>query len=316
MQKFFAISGFAAAAAFGALLWAGSATAKGTYVTFDEVYASAVNAANTVTGAARSGSGFSGFIRTMDGTVTTFSVPGANQTLPSSINDAGAVAGGYDSGGFIRSPDGSITTFDIPNWPLAGVVSMNNTGEITGFYNDGVDVHAFVRAADGTITTFDGSGTPSETVPAAMNDKGMITGFYGQHGFIRAADGTITTFDPPGANSTGPATINFDGSISGIYRDDKQIEHGFVRQANGTFAIFDIQECPSLYLITGRTDKGVMSGYCLTESKHTFGFVRKPNGRIRNLNAPDSGRSTSTAGMNSSGVVVGNYRNGNFLWFP
>src|SRR3569832_242252 len=274
MQTVLAASGFGTAVAFAVLLSAGSVAAKGTYVTFDETHASAVNATNTVTGATRSGDGFSGLIRTVDGTVTPFAVPGAKQTLPASINDAGAVAGAYDSGDFIRSPDGSITTFAIP--ASAEVVSINNTGDITGWYNDGVVVHAFVRAADGTITTFDGPGAPVETIPAGMNDKGVITGFYtGEHerGFIRAADGTITTFDAPGASyGTVPAAINFDGSIAGIYRDDKQIEHGFVRQADGAFTKFDIQDCPQLYLITGRNSKGVISGYCVRKPRRVFGF--------------------------------------------
>ena len=52
----------------------------------------------------------------------TFSVPGASQTVPTSINSSGAVAGYYATSGtfgstvygFVRDPDGTITTFAAP----------------------------------------------------------------------------------------------------------------------------------------------------------------------------------------------------------
>ena len=51
-------------------------------------------------------------------TFTTFDVPGAVATSPSSINPSGEITGIYSDArfkqhGFVRIPDGSFTTFDI-----------------------------------------------------------------------------------------------------------------------------------------------------------------------------------------------------------
>lgn len=63
--------------------------------------------------------------------------------------------------GFVRTPDGTITTFDAPSagtGPLQGTqpTGINPAGTIQGTYIDSSGVnHGFLRAADGTITTFD-----------------------------------------------------------------------------------------------------------------------------------------------------------------
>jgi hypothetical protein len=59
-----------------------------------------------------------------------------------------------------------------------------------------------------------------------------------------------------------------------------------------------------------------MTGFCYTETKHTFGFIRWPDGKTKKFEVPGHGRGTETAGINDAGVVVGNYRGGNFLRFP
>src|SRR5262249_24243137 len=61
-----------------------------------------------------------GFVRTAEGTITAFDVPGAvNGTFPSGINPGGTITGNYtdESGvnhGFVREKNGSVTTFDVP----------------------------------------------------------------------------------------------------------------------------------------------------------------------------------------------------------
>jgi hypothetical protein len=95
-----------------------------------------------------------GFVRTPDGTVTTFGAPpGFSSTNATAINPAGWITGltwndasfsGYH--GFLRSPDGVTTTFDPPGavwtWPLG----INPAGAIVGFLYDGNFVaHGFLR---------------------------------------------------------------------------------------------------------------------------------------------------------------------------
>jgi hypothetical protein len=103
--------------------------------------------------------------------------------------------------GFVRSPQGEITTFDVPGagaaGPLQGTVSQNiNTkGVIAGFYTD-TDYfrHGFLDSSDGDIQTFDvpgvvNSGPFSGTTPVNNNAEGAVTGYYTDadgvsHGFV------------------------------------------------------------------------------------------------------------------------------------
>jgi hypothetical protein len=47
-----------------------------------------------------------GFLRSRNGTFTKFDVPGASETVPTSINAAGVIAGNWSAAhGFLRIPD-------------------------------------------------------------------------------------------------------------------------------------------------------------------------------------------------------------------
>jgi hypothetical protein len=107
--------------------------------------------------------------------------------------------------GFLRSPDGSFTTFDAvpsPSVPCATWtfgIAVNPAGVVAGWDNDFDSVsHGFVRAKDGTVTLLDapGAGTiadgfnPSQgTFARSINPGGLVTGFYVDantvyHGFL------------------------------------------------------------------------------------------------------------------------------------
>jgi hypothetical protein len=139
------------------------------------------------------------------------------------------------------------TTFDgspgaqytIPN-------SINGAGVITGYYFQQLDGYhpplGFLRKSNGAFIPFDpkcvlGCSFPTASVgPSGINDAGTITGTYslnGQyHGFVRAPNGKFpfTPFDPPG--STGafnpPYAINSAGAITGYYGDANSVNHGFL----------------------------------------------------------------------------------------
>jgi hypothetical protein len=160
--------------------------------------------------------------------------------------------------GFLRTADGLITTFDVPGTGTAagegtqigGVDNLNKSGAVSGTYVDGHSVsHGYLRAADGIITTFDvpGAGTaPGQgTVSSGINDSGVIAGVYGDasgvnHGFLRTSDGTITTFDVSGAAGTVVENISGAGEIVGVYVDTRRVNHGFVRAPDGTITTFDV----------------------------------------------------------------------------
>jgi hypothetical protein len=233
-----------------------------------------INSSDTVTGENTLDVG-GAFVRTSDGTVTSFFVPESNlsSNVGIGINASGVVVGrwlevtnptgaqGLLSHGFVRAIDGTITSFDPPNVSTTGAghgnvgttpFAIDTAGDIVGSYTDVSNArHSFLRSAGGTFTTFDPPGTDTGACPASgtgsvlcgsgalgMNDAGQIVGAYFDsdgvaHGYVRAASGSFTTFDIPSAGSgvdTGTAAfaINASGTVGGTYIDANSVMHGFV----------------------------------------------------------------------------------------
>ena len=181
---------------------AGTGSGEGTFV---ETPTGGINPAGEITGDSCDAVTCHGFLRTPDGTITTFDPPGSTLTNGNGINPAGAITGNdVDAGGvfhgYLRSPDGSFTIFDAPGAGTAanqgtGGFGINPAGVIPGFYIDTNNaMHGFVRAKHGDITTFDapgaGTGASQGTEPLANNPAGAVTGFYIDadnvfHGFLR-----------------------------------------------------------------------------------------------------------------------------------
>ncbi len=133
------------------------------------------------------------FLRTSDGTITTFSVSGEQITLPFGLNKSGLIAGtALDSSfvreGFLREPDGQITTDS-----QCGFTAVNNKGWVVGTSTFDSFYHGCVRAPDGTETFFDdpnaGTGNLQGTHSAGINDTRYVAGDYQDsngnfHGFL------------------------------------------------------------------------------------------------------------------------------------
>jgi outer membrane protein assembly factor BamB len=101
---------------------------------------------------------------------------------------------------FVRTRDGTFTTFDAATYAPCCIWSfpsgINPAGAITGSFNDGFSInHGFLRATDGTVTTFDvpGAGAVHNknqgTVPLGITPAGEIMGLYidansATHGFL------------------------------------------------------------------------------------------------------------------------------------
>jgi len=181
---------------------AGTGSGEGTFV---ETPTGGINPVGEITGDSCDAVTCHGFLRTPDGTITTFDPPGSTLTNGNGINPAGTITGNDDDAGgvfhgYLRSPDGSFTIFDAPGAGTAanqgtGGFGINPAGVITGFYIDTNNaMHGFVRAKHGDITTFDapgaGTGASQGTEPLANNPAGAVTGFYIDadnvfHGFLR-----------------------------------------------------------------------------------------------------------------------------------
>jgi len=229
------------------------------------------NPAGAITGYYITGNNvFHGFLRTPDGTITSFDPPGSGTlkgssqgTVPLSINSQGEIMGQYQDEnylyhGFLRAPDGTFTTIDSPG---AGTEAGQGTiaenigpeGLIAGYYLDANNVcHGFVRARDGAITTFDapgaGTGTYQGTLVTSteqgINREGAIIGWYIDsdyvyHGYLRSPDGsTFTTIDGPGAAYTILSGLTPAGAVAGYFGDASNVGHGLLF-ADGTLTTFD-----------------------------------------------------------------------------
>jgi hypothetical protein len=183
------------------------------------------------------------FIRTANGAITTFSVPGQIQTAPGfncALNDAGVFVGFYSSDfgvqrfGFERSADGVIRTFDVPESDATEPDCINSSGSVTGTWVDLMGrTRGFVRDHQGRYQTFDAPGarfgtaaksiSPNDTVAGDYVDSNQVT-----HGFARDRNGHFTTFDVVGSIGTGVANINSGDRITGAWVDEHLVFHGYM----------------------------------------------------------------------------------------
>ncbi|MGC2402541.1 MAG: hypothetical protein WA510_22300, partial [Acidobacteriaceae bacterium] len=134
-----------------------------------------------------------GFVRTHDGTITTFVDPmsGSSGTFPTAIDSFGDIAGFYFNYQdyqfvFFRSASGGYTTVSPPNSFQTSITGLSELGDMVGYYNNlpngvGPD-HSFVRDRPGNITTFD---VPGGGTPASINNFGVIVGAGPNGGFLR-----------------------------------------------------------------------------------------------------------------------------------
>jgi hypothetical protein len=166
-------------------------------------------------------------------------------------------SGNFIDHGLLRTADGKLTTFEVPGagtglYQGTGCPGcshpLNLFGANAGFYIDGNNVvHGYLRSPRGKITTFDAPGEGPQGLGCSadcsmgLNDFGAITGYYLDaknvyHGYLRSPEGTFTTFEAPGAdttagdfNGTFPVSINDWGVITGYYIDKNNVYHGFLR---------------------------------------------------------------------------------------
>jgi hypothetical protein len=297
-----------------------------------------------------------GFLRDVDGKITSFDAPGAglganlNQgTVAYSINDWDAIAGQFQDAsyvfhGFVRYPDGAFATFDAPSAGTGAfqgtqALDINLVGTTAGYYVDGGGVqHGFVRSPEGKTEEFDPPGSiltfPCEETCLSLD--GTLTGFWFDseqtaHGFVRTPDGSIKVIDAPGAGPVGTiaASITAGGAIAGYFLDASFVRRGFLRSPSGTFTTFDApgagtgfaQGTAAFSLNASETVTGIYTD--ANNGQH--GFTRFSNGSFATFDAPDSGtgsgQGTRPSTNNLEGVVTGwfidaNDLNHGFLWIP
>jgi hypothetical protein len=211
----------------------------------------------------------------------------------------------------------SFTSFDIPGATSYFVAGINDEGLIAGTWttSNGASV-GFIRLSDGRISTpivnpNDNSGL---TVLRAVNDEGVIAGFYGanvSNGFL-LIEGKFQTVVFPGAVATALRGINNLGDVSGTYSvvDFNADEFGFIIPRRGSPISFKLSDPTGIGIVVGGiNDLRQLVGYYTDATSTLVGFLRQPSGQFVSV-IVSGAVSTQVVGINDCGIVVGTYGDG------
>ncbi len=201
-------------------------------------------------------------------------------------------------------------------WVNTVASGINRWGTVVGLANTIGNYpshigYGFTRFPNGTFKTYMAPNA-SHTEFARRNALGVTVGSYDTHGLVLSGT-SLATVDYPGAASTSLSGINYWGSIVGNY---------FIQP--GTFGAFELKNgvfTPISYpgsvdtFAASINDKGVIVGhYHVYQPPYFHGFVLT-NGVYKTLDhpAPTTG-STYPTDLNSSGVIVGTYRDSSYVY--
>ena len=208
----------------------------------------------------------------------------------------------------------SFTSFDIPGATSYFVAGINDEGLVAGSWSaaDGSEI-GFIRAPDGRISTpiVHPDDNTRTTVLRAVNDAGVIAGFYGatvSNGFL-LTEGRFRTVDFPGAVATALRGINNLGDLSGTYSvvDLNADEFGFIIPLRGPAISFKLPAPSGTGIVVGGiNDLRQLVGYYTDATSTLVGFLRQPNGQFVSVIVPGA-LSTQVFGINDCGIVVGFY---------
>lgn len=230
-----------------------------------------------------------------------------------------------------------LVVFDVPDAikesnalcsPDCGTqaVSINDEGTIVGSYlTADIVPHGFIRTPDGHFITFEapkagiGAGLNQGTVPATINDFGVVAGQYEDandvyHGFIRYPDDRYEVVDAPAADRTknsGHGTFinsnNIAGENAGIYIDVAGQIHSFFRSVEGAITTIDPPGAVYAYacLETCLSPEGTAVGFYVDSSTIYKGFLRTRDGKMTTFSAPGAGTAAYTGTFAASISVEG-----------
>jgi hypothetical protein len=178
---------------------------------------------------------------------TTVNIPNVGPTAwtPSGINDYGTVVGlavtNLAEWGVIRWAGGGITAV----WEKA-LVARNDNGITIGYsYFD--NNQPFVMTGT-TIDLLSPFGQYVTFVVAGLNNWGTIVATYQQIGYKIWSNGSVVTLKYPGAYETAPFAINDSGMIVGFYEVSGHGPSGFI-YSNGQWAALNYPKSTNTLLV-------------------------------------------------------------------
>src|SRR5262249_8355781 len=141
----------------------------------------------------------SGFVRSADGTFTPFDV--GTYTQMGGINDAGNLCGEANGDEAWVSIDGTVTTFTIPNGRNPFASGINKLNQCVGNFSTRTGYHGFLRNADGTLIYPINATNAASTLLTGINDRGEMVGYdpdpngTGNHAVFFLSNHTNASFD-------------------------------------------------------------------------------------------------------------------------
>jgi len=153
--------------------------------------------------------------------------------------------------------------------------------------------------------------------PAAMNDKGQVTGCVDDprtgsiRGFLWQKDGGLKTFFVPeplaSKRSPGelvfPSAITADGVITGSYGQPLQFGGGFVRAADGSITTFSVGQSTN---VDAANRKGWVVGSYFVSARDPYQpYLRDPSGAAMDISVPHATGGAVATVVNRSRTIAG-----------
>jgi uncharacterized membrane protein len=247
-------------------------------------------------------------------------VPGAMQTTPSDINNAGTSVGNYvDSAGvnhgYILSGK-NVITLDDPNaegGTTGGSGIQYNGTAVVGSYTNSAGVSVGFLYKAGKYTDIPGPSGNIGTAANSINDKSAIVGNYTDssgvtHGFLLGGE-KYTALDVPGGLGTVATSINNKGVIVLFYAvNSKGTVGGAMTSNNGkTYKKINVPKtgpagCEALSL----NNEGDIS-FTWFDSANLFHGALFHAGKYYKFDYPKAVQTYAT-GLNDNGAVIGGYQ--------
>jgi len=252
---------------------------------------------------------------------TTVNVPGAVDTQPHGVNNAGVVVGQYRDKnlawhGYILNGK-KLTTLDDPNGFEAGCFGINANGPIVivgNYFNNFTDNFMGFLYKNGKFMNIPGPAGATASSANGINDRGEIVGSYMDsagvtHGFL-LRDRAYTTLDVPGASWTIATGINNKGRVILIWLGSQNYETSLYNGKNyKTMNVPGADESEA----SGINDGGDITYAWFHLNSNIAHGALLHGGKYFKFDDPKGvDRETFASGINDHHVIVGGYFNHNF----
>ena len=208
------------------------------------------------------------------------------------INSSNQIVGSDGGGGAFLLDSNGLTTLPLVDSTEASQAAfgINDGGVIVGqyFHSDGIISSGFVGSGS-SFSPIDPTGAAVNTSAQAINDNGLVTGFYGTsgnpsftHGFLfDTKTSAYTLLNDPVANDlafTQFLGINDGGEAVGYYQTNTGAQHGFLyNTATSAYTFLDDPNIATvgapLMQITGITNSGEIAGFYTDANQNQRGFI-------------------------------------------